>query len=333
MLWDLPYLKAQVPLLDYLQRHNWSARRVGSSQEFFGLCPLHQESRPSFYVNAGKNLFYCHGCGQGGDVIRFVQLLFGIPFSESIAHLRRELGLPELGEEEVFEDAADFYQAQLSRYVEAIDYLYGRGIREAKILCMMRIGYAPGGVLRRHLTHLGYSSQLLLRCGLINTRGQDAFYGRIVFPCFDPPGPKNLYGRSLASQAPHRFLGRSKGGLLAWRMVSPLDSVILVEGAFDVAILWQEGFCNATCAFGTHLTQTQIAQLSDRPGRAVFIAFDSDHNRAGESAARALGRRLREAGLEVRIVSLPAGQDPNSFFLSGATADDFRGCLEQAEVI
>lgn len=333
MAQDLQYLKAQVPLLDYLQRHNWSARPVNSHQEFVGLCPLHQESRPSFYVNARKNLFYCHGCGRGGDLIRFVQLFFDLPFSESIAHLRRELGLPQLCEEGVFEDAADFYHTQLSHHAEPIQYMHGRGIHEPEIVRTMRIGYAPGGVLRRHLTHLGYSSQLLLQCGLINSRSQDTFYRRIVFPCFDPPGPKNLYGRSVGCQAPHRFLARGKGALLGWSMISALDSVILVEGAFDVAILWQEGFRNATCAFGTHLTQTQIAEISGRPGREVFIAFDSDSNGTGQSAARALGRRLRESGLDVRIVSLPTGHDPNSFFLSGATADDFRRCLEQAEVL
>lgn len=333
MVWDLQYLKAQVPLLDYLQRHNWTARRAGSHQEFVGLCPLHQESRPSFYVNARKNLFYCHGCGRGGDLIRFVQLFFDLPFCESIAHLRRELGLPELCEEGVLKDAADFYQAQLPRSAEAIEYLHGRGIHNPEILRTMRIGYAPGGILRRHLAHLGYSSRLLLQCGLINSRGQDSFYRRIVFPCFDPPGPKNLYGRSVGSQARHRFLARGKGGLLGWRMISALDSVILVEGAFDVAILWQEGFRNATCTFGTHLTQTQIAEISDRPGREVFIAFDSDRNGVGQSAAWTVGRRLRESGLGVCIASLPAGHDPNSFFLSGATADDFRRSLEQAEAL
>ncbi|NWG12050.1 MAG: toprim domain-containing protein [Acidobacteria bacterium] len=106
-----------------------------------------------------------------------------------------------------------------------------------------------------------------------------------------------------------------------------------MEGAFDVASLWQEGFRNATCAFGTHLTQTQIAQIAQRPGREVFIAFDSDRNHAGQSAARSLGRKLKQAALRVRIVSLPAKHDPNSFFLSGATAEDFRRRVEQAEVL
>jgi DNA primase len=71
---DIEKLKQRLPLLDYLRQHNWTARPVGNRSEFVGLCPLHSETRPSFYVNARKNLFYCHGCGQGGDLIRLVEL-------------------------------------------------------------------------------------------------------------------------------------------------------------------------------------------------------------------------------------------------------------------
>ena len=88
---NLERLKQRVPLLEYLQRHNWKPCRTGSRQEFVGLCPLHQETHPSFYVNAAKNLFYCHGCGRGGDLIRFVQLFLDLPFRQTVAHLEQEL--------------------------------------------------------------------------------------------------------------------------------------------------------------------------------------------------------------------------------------------------
>jgi len=77
---DLQNLKQRIPLLDYLLRRNWTAGPIGSHQEFVGLCPLHAESRPSFYVNAAKDVFYCHGCGRSGDLIRFVQLSLNLSF-------------------------------------------------------------------------------------------------------------------------------------------------------------------------------------------------------------------------------------------------------------
>src|SRR6266496_6045863 len=93
---NLERLKQRIPLLEYLQRHNWRPCRAGTRQEFVGLCPLHQETRPSFYVNPQKNLFYCHGCGRGGDLIRFVQLFLDLPFHHSVAHLEHCLASASL---------------------------------------------------------------------------------------------------------------------------------------------------------------------------------------------------------------------------------------------
>jgi DNA primase len=327
---DLQNLKQRIPLLDYLLRRNWTARPIGSRQEFVGLCPLHPESRPSFYVNAAKDVFYCHGCGRGGDLIRFVQLSLNLSFHETLAHLEQELTLPVPAEDEVLREALGFYQRQLGRHSEAWDYLHSRGLYDPKLIRQLDIGYAPGGTLRCHLILLGYPSDLLLQLGLINQHGRDALYRRIVFPCFDGNRPVNLYGRSIGSSVPHRFLPRPKGGLFAWSIVGTSPDVILVEGLFDLAVLWQAGFVNTTCAFGTHLTQTQFLQLSDRPDREVFIVFDSDANGAGQDGARSLAQRLHGAGLKIHIVDLPEGQDPNSYFVSGATSADFDGCLRMA---
>jgi DNA primase len=107
--------------------------------------------------------------------------------------------------------------------------------------------------------------------------------------------------------------------------------VILVEGLFDLAVLWQAGFLNTTCALGTNLTTAQWEQLCGRRDRQVFLAFDSDANHAGQQAASTLAQRLASAGLIARIVELPDGHDPNSYFTSGATAADFAHCLEHAQ--
>jgi DNA primase len=119
--------------------------------------------------------------------------------------------------------------------------------------------------------------------------------------------------------------------LFAWESVRQFSTVILVEGLFDLAVLWQAGFRNTTCAFGTHLTPTQLRQLFDPPGRQVYLVFDQDDNQAGQRASQALARRLQPLGLAVSMVRLPAGQDPNSYFVRGASAADFARRLQGAQ--
>jgi DNA primase len=326
---DLERLKQRLPLLEYLQRHNWTARPAGTPQEFVGLCPLHRESRPSFYVNACKNPFYCHGCGRGGDLIRFVELFLSLPFRQSIARLQHELA-PASGAQ-LWEQAVAFYQLQLQRYAEGARYLEQRGLHHPATIEELGIGYAPGGNLRHHLATLGYSFESLLDIGLINTQGRDAFCRRLIFPCRQHGQVINLYGRSIGTAFPHRLLPRSKGGLVAWDSVCHSSSVILVEGFFDLAVLWQAGFRNTTCAIGTPLTPFQFHQLSEPPDRLVYIVFDQDENQAGQHAAHQLAQRLAGVGVPTRVVQLPAGHDPNSCFVAGATAADFTDCLEHAQ--
>jgi DNA primase len=114
-----------------------------------------------------------------------------------------------------------------------------------------------------------------------------------------------------------------------WEQVQQCPEVILVEGLFDYAALWQAGFHNVTCSMGNHLNTRQYRQLCDRP-RTVYLAFDADINGSGQQAAQWLACRLGEQGVNVRRVSLPDGHDPNSFFANGADARQFQGLLEVA---
>jgi len=326
---DLERLKQRIPLLDYLQRHHWTPQRAGQRQEFVGLCPLHPETQPSFYVNVRKNLFYCHGCGRGGDLIRFVELFFHLPFRQSVAYLRQQLAPAPAAQ--VLEQTAAFFQRQLRRHAEARQYLEHRGLRDPALIAELGIGYAPGGNLRRHLVTQGYSFDLLRDTGLINPQGRDAFCRRVIFPCRQHGRIVNLYGRSMGAAFPHRLLPGSKGGLFAWESVRHCSTVILVEGLFDLAALWQAGFRNTTCAIGTHPTPSQFAQLLDRPARPIYIVFDQDENQAGQQAAQQLAQTLESAGVAGHIVHLPPHHDPNSYFAAGATAADFTACLQRAQ--
>jgi DNA primase len=326
---DLEKLKERLPLLDYLRQQNWVARPAGHGSEFVGLCPLHPETHPSFYVNARKNLFYCHGCGQGGDLLRFIQLSRQLSFCQSLAYLQQHEAA-SADPAVVLEQAAAFYHQQLHRYPEARHYLEQHGLHDPGTIQDLRIGYAPGGSLRRHLTAQGYSCDLLQQLGLLNARGCDAFYQRIIFPCHQSGRVVNLYGRSITAAVAHRFLPGSKGGLYAWESVQHCSEVILVEGLFDYAVLWQAGFHQVTCSFGTHLNACQFQQLCDRP-RTVYLTFDADANGSGQQAAQQLAQRLRTQGLSTRRVLLPEGHDPNSFFVQGGDAAQFQALLEAAQ--
>jgi DNA primase len=246
-----------------------------------------------------------------------------------VAHLEQELTpapVPRL-----LEETAAFYQLQLHRYPEAMRYLEHRGLHDPTLIEELGIGYAPGGNLRRHLAAWGGSFDQLLEIGLINHHGRDAFCRRVIFPCRQHGQVVNLYGRSIGAAFPHRLLPRSKGGLFAWESVSSFSRVILVEGLFDLAVLWQAGFRNTPCAIGTQLTPAQLAQLADQPSRSIYIVFDQDANQAGQKASHQLAFRLENVGLRAHIVQLPHGHDPNSYFIAGARAADFTARLQEAD--
>jgi DNA primase len=224
----------------------------------------------------------------------------------------------------LLEEVARFYRIHLSRHREAVSYLQQRGLNSPEVLDHMRIGYAPGRCLRAWLNQLGYATQTLHQAGLVNADGNDTYARRIVFPL-----EGNLYGRSIGDAAPHRFLPGGKGGLYAWPRVHQCDEIILVEGLFDYAVLWQAGFHNVSCLLGNHPNARQLQQLCDGP-RAIYIAFDSDVNGSGQSAAQSMARRLRAQGACALQILLPDGHDPNSFFVQGGSAQQFRRLLEAA---
>jgi DNA primase len=312
-------LKQQIPLWDYLQAYDWRPVRRLSRGRWMGLCPLHDAHQPSFLIDPNKNLFYCYGCGRGGDVIRFAELYHQVMFPQALALLRHWCGLGPL-----LHEVAKFYRMQLHRHPEAVAYLLQRGLHSPELIEHMRIGYAPGGCLRGWLVQLDYPLADLRQAGLVNATDYDTFSHRIVFPL-----EGNLYGRSIGNAAPHRFLPGDRGGLYDWQRVRHLPQIILVEGLFDFAVLWQAGFHNVTCSMGSHLNARQFQQLCDYRG-AVCVAFDSDTNQSGQQAAQRIFSGLASRGLTVRRVQLPDGHDPNSFFAHAGDAHQFQQLLQEA---
>jgi DNA primase len=183
----------------------------------------------------------------------------------------------------------------------------------------MRIGYAPGRCLRSWLTQLGYPPSVLRQAGLITAADNDTYIRCIIFPL-----ETNLYGRSIRSSAlPHRFMPGSKGGLYLWEQVRRYPDVILVEGLFDYAVLWQTGFRNITCPLGNHLNAYQFQHLCDSP-RTVYVVFDAEANGSGPRTAQSLSRRLWAQGIIVRRVTLPESHDPTLLNIMTSRRDVLR---------
>src|SRR5450759_4015055 len=142
-------LKQQIPLMGYLQAHDWQPARPLSRGRWMGLCPLHEDRQPSFLVDPNQDLFFCYGCGRGGDVIRFAELYHQVKFPQAVEWLRQWRGA-----EPLLHEVARFYRVQFHRHSKAVAYLYQRGIRSPALIEHMQIGYAPGGCLRGWLTQL-----------------------------------------------------------------------------------------------------------------------------------------------------------------------------------
>jgi DNA primase len=318
---NLDALKREVPLLDYLRAIGWRPAKSLRGGRWMGLCPLHQDHKPSFLLDPQKNLFYCYGCSRGGDVIRLAELYHQVKFLDALAILRKWRGWTPLHEEVVA-----FYRIQLHRHPEGVDYLLERGIRSPEVIEYMRIGYAPGRCLRAWLMQLGFALSDLRQAGLVTADGYDTYSHRIIFPL-----ECNLYGRSITvSPPPHRLLPGSKGGLYGWHLVQHCPAVILVEGLFDYAVLWQAGFRQVTCSLGNHLNLRQFQQLCDGM-RTVYVTFDADANGSGQRASQRVADQLRGQGIDARHVVLPDGHDPNSFFVQGGNERQFQLLLEAAQ--
>ena len=187
----------------------------------------------------------------------------------------------------------------------------------------------PGGCLRAYLESLGHSRHTIFATGLIDAQGRDQMWGTITFPL---PETASLYGRHLDPLAGrHRFLARSKGGLYGWKQASSYPELIVVEGLFDLASLWQAGFAHAVALLGCHFNRQQQAQIADGRSRTIYLCLDADANGRGQGAARLWCERMRRRGQRVAPVRLPDGCDPNRFFAEGGCAAGFSRYLEEAD--
>ena len=313
-------------------------RKAGA--RYMGRCPFHEERTPSFSVNAVDKFYYCFGCGAKGDLITFVRETEQLDFAEAIEWLADRFNVQIEYEEtspqqdarrrrrerllELLEAAASFYERYLwdsQAGSLARDYLAGRGLGE-EVCREYRLGLALGGTtLTRKALERGFTRDELVAAGLINRRGNDYFFGRLLFPLADARGRVlGFQARKLRDDDPlkAKYVNSPEGELFrkgdllygldrARAAVTKQDRAVIVEGNTDVLALRQAGLEPVVASMGTALTGKQLRELS-RLTHRVWLCFDSDA--AGEEATLRGMEAAVAGGFEVKVVALEPGSDP-----------------------
>jgi DNA primase len=314
-----------------------SLRKQGP--RYVGRCPFHEERTPSFSVKPGDNLYYCFGCNRGGDVVRFVRETENVDFVGAIEWLAERFRVEVEYEESspraeqarqqrdrlhrLLDQAAGFFERTLweSAAGEPVRaYLAERGLGE-EIAREFRLGLSPGQGLAAKAQERGFGKDELRAAGLTNARGNDYFPQRLMFPLADARGRiVGFQARKLREDDPLRgkYVNSPESDLfrksailyglhLARPAIAKQDRAVVVEGNTDVIALRQAGFEPVVASMGTALTERHVKELA-RLTRRLVLCFDADA--AGEDATLRGMELAVQNGFDVRVVTLPAGQDP-----------------------
>ncbi len=326
---------------------------------YFGLCPFHNEKSPSFSVSQPKQIFYCFGCGAGGNVITFLMEYENATFQEAVKILadRAGINLPEMeyNEEarqkesrrarllEINKEAARYYYYMLrdSRGRTGYQYLSGRSLTD-ETMKKFGLGFADGSSsdLTAYLRARGYPDELLQESGLLafdEKRGvHDKFWNRVMFPIQDGNHRVIGFGGRVMGDAKPKYLNSPETMIfdksrnlygLNFARTSRKGNIILCEGYMDVIAMHQAGFTQAVASLGTAFTTGQ-ASLLRRYTEDVLLAYDSDG--AGVNAAmRAIGI-LKESGLRGRVIDMKPYKDPDEF-MKNLGAEAFEERISQAQ--
>jgi len=312
-------------------------RKAGA--RYTGRCPFHEERTPSFSVNPGSKLYHCFGCGKGGDVITFVRETENLDFAEAVewlaerfrVSLQYEESSPRVEESRrrrerlhaLLDQATSFYERYLweSAAGEPVRaYLAGRGLGE-EVCREFRLGLSPGSGLAGKAQERGFKTEELRAAGLTTPRGSDYFPPRLMFPLADARGRVvGFQARKLREDDPLRgkYVNSPETELfhkshvlyglhLGRTAIAKQERAVVVEGNTDVIALRQAGFEPVVASMGTALTERQLKELQ-RLARRLYLCFDADA--AGEDATLRGMELATTLGFDVRVVTLPKGQDP-----------------------
>lgn len=325
---------------------------------YFGLCPFHNEKSPSFSVSPSKQMYYCFGCGAGGNAITFLMEYENYSFPEALQVLADRAGV-ELPKEEMTKEAraqADlratlleinklaanyfYYQLKQPQGKLGYDYLTGRKLSDATIL-HFGLGFAnkTSDDLYRYLKSKGYKDEILKETGLVSIeeRGtHDKFWNRVMFPIMDVNNRVIGFGGRVMGDGTPKYLNSPETRLfdksrnlygLNYARSSRKKYMLICEGYMDVIAMHQAGFTNAVASLGTAFT-SQHAMLIKRYTDQVILTYDSDG--AGVKAALRAIPILKEVGISCKVLNMKPYKDPDEF-IKNMGAEAFQERIDQAQ--
>ncbi len=339
---SLELLREKIDLIEVVSSYV-NLKLAGSAYK--GICPFHEEKTPSFMIQKGESHYHCFGCGAHGDAIAFLMSYMKMSFVEAVDTLadRFQVSLEEVEYErrsegpskkelkEVLQKAAQFYHTYLLHSDEghiALKYLYDRGL-DLEFIKLFKIGFAPkrGILFGKFMQKHRFSADLLEKGGLIKTlktgKKRAFFTNRITFPILDVSGgvigfsarkteeetfdPKYINTpETPIFKKSHTLYGLS----FSRRRIAKEKRAIVVEGQIDALRLIQEGFNITVAGQGTAFTEDHVKELLNLGITKVYLALDGDE--AGRTAASKIGNLFQKEGVEVYVVSIPLGMDPDT---------------------
>ncbi len=350
-------IKSQLDIVDVIGEY---VRLKQSGQNFKGLCPFHHEKTPSFMAHREKQIWHCFGCGLGGDIFEFIEKMENVDFPEALEILARKANIEikpqdfkESGKRtrflELVAAADDYWHEQLLKSPSAQtarDYLKKRGI-DIDIAKTFHLGYAPDNweALVKYLKTKNYTTEEMLLVGLItkNTKGTfyDKFRDRIMFPIADIHRRTIGFGGRMIKIETNepKYMNSPQcpvynKSLVLYNLdkaksyIKETGYALLVEGYMDVIGCWQAGITNVVSTSGTALTREQV-KLLKRYTKELRLAFDADL--AGQSASERGIDIALQAEMEVKVISLPAGEDPDTWARKEST--QFKQMIKEAKPI
>jgi DNA primase catalytic core len=348
-------IKRGTDLVALIQSRGISLKKNGRG--YTGLCPFHQDKKPSLSVNPTTNLWQCFGCGAGGDVIRFVELFDKVAFPQAVKKLEAESPKLKVDHEakpvhpeaslttkelKLLERVVSYYQHILMQDQRGLTYLKNeRGITDLQSLKDFGAGYVNGTLLEILPLADPASSgedeeviQALKKIGILNAKGHEFFYNSVVFPLYNSNGSVvNLYGRSIddspstgSGRVHHLYLPGPRQGIINRQAVKRSQTILLTESIIDALTLYAQGFKNTIPIYGVNGLLEEHLSLFNRRIKEAYLVFDADE--PGKKGAEAVSLRLREKEIISYIVELPA-KDVNLYF-KRHTPEEFEQLLKKA---